>query len=159
MKFPRRRRADNGINLTPLIDVVFLLLIFFMVTTTFTKETRLLIDLPEASGDVADSSPATLELVIGKDGNYAVNGQNLINRDIKTIMAALRDASGGNADIPLVITADAQATHQAVITAMDAAGRLGFSQLNIATQQAGDLLQQQLPEIVESPSKAPSQEP
>ena len=141
MKFHRRRRADNGINLTPLIDVVFLLLIFFMVTTTFTKETRLLIDLPEASGEVADSSPATLELVIAKDGNYAVNGQNLINRDIKTIMAALREASGGNSDIPLVITADAQATHQAVITAMDAAGRLGFSQLNIATQQAGDDLQ------------------
>ena len=89
MKFHRRRRADNGINLTPLIDVVFLLLIFFMVTTTFTKETRLLIELPEASGEVADSSPATLELVIAKDGNYAVNGQNLINRDIKTIMAAL----------------------------------------------------------------------
>lgn len=145
MKFHRRRRADNGINLTPLIDVVFLLLIFFMVTTTFTKETRLLIELPEASGEVADSSPATLELVIAKDGNYAVNGQNLINRDIKTIMAALREASGSNADIPLVITADAQATHQAVITAMDAAGRLGFSQLNIATQQPGDALQKPLP--------------
>lgn len=151
MKFPRRRPADNGINLTPLIDVVFLLLIFFMVTTTFTKETRLLIDLPEASGEVADSSPATLELVIGKDGNYAVNGQNLINRDIKTIMAALRDASEGNTDIALMITADAQATHQAVVTAMDAAGRLGFSQLNIATQQADDAIPETL--------KAPSQEP
>ncbi len=146
MKFQRRRRGDNGINLTPLIDVVFLLLIFFMVTTTFTKETRLLIDLPEANGEVADSSPATLELVIAKDGSYAVNGQNLINRDIKTIMAALREASSGNTDLPLVITADAQATHQAVITAMDAAGRLGFSQLNIATQQVGDALQESLQE-------------
>ena len=146
MKFQRRSRADNGINLTPLIDVVFLLLIFFMVTTTFTKETRLLIDLPEANGEVADSTPATLELVIAKDGSYAVNGQNLINRDIKTIMAALREASSGNTDLPLVITADAQATHQAVITAMDAAGRLGFSQLNIATQQVGDALQESLQE-------------
>ena len=146
MKFQRRSRADNGINLTPLIDVVFLLLIFFMVTTTFTKETRLLIDLPEANGEVADSSPATLELVIAKDGSYAVNGQNLINRDIKTIMAALREASSGNTELPLVITADAQATHQAVITAMDAAGRLGFSQLNIATQQVGDALQESLQE-------------
>ena len=117
-----------------------------MVTTTFTKETRLLIDLPEANGEVADSSPATLELVIAKDGSYAVNGQNLINRDIKTIMAALREASSGNTDLPLVITADAQATHQAVITAMDAAGRLGFSQLNIATQQVGDALQESLQE-------------
>lgn len=141
MKFHRRRRADNGINLTPLIDVVFLLLIFFMVTTTFTKESRLLIELPEADGEVAESSPGSLELVISKDGSYAVNGQNLINRDIRTIMAALKDASQGNADTPLVITADAQATHQAVISAMDAAGRLGFKQLNIATQQAAEALQ------------------
>ena len=159
MKFQRRSRADNGINLTPLIDVVFLLLIFFMVTTTFTKETRLLIDLPEADGEVADNSSAPLELVISKDGSYAVNGQNLINRDIKTIMAALKDASSGNADIPLVITADAQATHQAVITAMDAAGRLGFSQLNIATQQAGDALPETLTKARPDTIKAPSQEP
>ena len=77
----------------------------------------------------------TVELIISKDGSYAVNGQSLINRDIKTIMAALKDASAGDSDIPLVITADAQSTHQAVITAMDAAGRLGFETLNIATQQ------------------------
>jgi biopolymer transport protein ExbD len=141
VKFHRRRRADNGINLTPLIDVVFLLLIFFMVTTTFTKESRLLIELPEADGEVADNSPAPLELIISKDGRYAVNGQNLINRNIKTIMAALEDASMGNAETPLVITADAQATHQAVITAMDAAARLGFKQLNIATQQTAEALQ------------------
>ncbi|MDA9240552.1 biopolymer transporter ExbD [Porticoccaceae bacterium] len=135
MRFPRRPKRDNGINLTPLIDVVFLLLIFFMVTTTFTRETRMLISLPEADGDAAKSVQAPLELVVARDGSYAVNGQNLINRDIKTIMAALRDASAGNSEIPLVITADAQSTHQAVITAMDAAGRLGFETLNIATQQ------------------------
>jgi biopolymer transport protein ExbD len=74
-------------------------------------------------------------------------------------MAALREASGGNADIPLVITADAQATHQAVITAMDAAGRLGFSQLNIATQRADDALQKSLPDTLKSTLKSPSQEP
>lgn len=135
MKFPRRRRTDNGINLTPLIDVVFLLLIFFMVTTTFTKETRLLISLPEASGAPVENVPQTVELLVNAEGNYAVNGQNLINREIKTIMAALRDASGGNIEMPLIITADAEATHQAVVIAMDAAGQLGFSKLNIATQQ------------------------
>jgi biopolymer transport protein ExbD len=74
-------------------------------------------------------------------------------------MAALRDASGGDADIPLVITADAQATHQAVITAMDAAGRLGFSQLNIATQRAEDAVKKTLSETLEPSLKAPSQEP
>ena len=135
MKFRRKSKQDNGINLTPLIDVVFLLLIFFMVTTTFTKETRLLITLPEASGEPAEETAQTLELLVNAEGNYAVNGQNLINREIKTIMAALQDASGGNVEMPLIITADAQASHQAVVIAMDAAGQLGFSRLNIATQQ------------------------
>jgi|TARA_B110000977_G_scaffold8732_1_gene11580 biopolymer transport protein ExbD len=135
VKFRRKSKQDNGINLTPLIDVVFLLLIFFMVTTTFTKETRLLITLPEANGEPAEETAQTLELLVNAEGNYAVNGQNLINREIKTIMAALQDASGGNVEMPLIITADAQASHQAVVIAMDAAGQLGFSRLNIATQQ------------------------
>ena len=135
MKFPRRAQRDNSINLTPLIDVVFLLLIFFMVTTTFTRETRMLISLPEAEAEVMASEQSTVEVVVSKDGSYAVNGQSLINRDIKTIMAALKDASAGDSAMPLVITADAESTHQAVITAMDAAGRLGFETLNIATQQ------------------------
>ena len=138
MKFPRRAQRDNSINLTPLIDVVFLLLIFFMVTTTFTRETGMLISLPEAQAESPSREPVTLELVISKEGNYAVNGQSLINRDIKTIMAALRDASGGNADIPLVITADAQATHQAVVQAMDAAGQMGFVHLSITTRQPAE---------------------
>ena len=135
MKFSRRPQRDNGINLTPLIDVVFLLLIFFMVTTTFTRETRMLISLPEAEAEAMATEQSTVELVVSKDGSYAVNGQSLINRDIKTIMAALKDASAGDNKMPLVITADALSTHQAVITAMDAAGRLGFETLKIATQQ------------------------
>ena len=135
MKFPRRPQRDNSINLTPLIDVVFLLLIFFMVTTTFTRETRMLISLPEAETESIAREKKVVELVVSKDGSYAVDGQSLINRDIKTIMAALKDASAGDNKMPLVITADALSTHQAVITAMDAAGRLGFETLKIATQQ------------------------
>ena len=138
MKFRRSRKPDSGINLTPLIDVVFLLLIFFMVTTTFTQETRLLISLPEAGGETVDAEPESLELTIDKEGNYALNGQSLINRDIKTIIAALKDASAGNRDLPVVITADAESSHQAVVTAMDAAGKLGFNQLQIATQQPNE---------------------
>ena len=138
MKFRRSRKPDSGINLTPLIDVVFLLLIFFMVTTTVTQETRLLISLPEAGGETVDAEPESLELTIDKEGNYALNGQSLINRDIKTIMAALKDASAGNRDLPVVITADAESSHQAVVTAMDAAGKLGFNQLQIATQQPNE---------------------
>jgi len=138
VKFRRSRKPDSGINLTPLIDVVFLLLIFFMVTTTFTQETRLLISLPEAGGETVDAEPESLELTIDKEGNYALNGQSLINRDIKTIMAALKDASACNRDLPVVITADAESSHQAVVTAMDAAGKLGFNQLQIATQQPNE---------------------
>ena len=109
-----------------------------MVTTTFTQETRLLISLPEAGGETVDAEPESLELTIDKEGNYALNGQSLINRDIKTIMAALKDASAGNRDLPVVITADAESSHQAVVTAMDAAGKLGFNQLQIATQQPNE---------------------
>ena len=95
----------------------------------------MLISLPEAEAESIANEQKIVELVVSKDGSYAVDGQSLINRDIKTIMAALKDASAGDNKIPLVITADALSTHQAVITAMDAAGRLGFETLNIATQQ------------------------
>ena len=140
MKFRRQKRLDQGINLTPLIDVVFLLLIFFMVTTTFTKQSKLIIKLPEASGEVAQNSPQLLDLAVSAEGSYSLNGKNLINREISTIMAALKQASEGDINVPIRITpiritADANASHQSVITAMDAAGRVGFEQLNIATQQ------------------------
>ena len=135
MKFRRQKRLDQGINLTPLIDVVFLLLIFFMVTTTFTKQSKLIIKLPEASGEVAQNSPQLLDLAVSAEGSYSLNGKNLINREISTIMAALKQASEGDITVPIRITADANASHQSVITAMDAAGRVGFEQLNIATQQ------------------------
>ena len=139
MKFPRQKKASNEINLTPLIDVVFLLLIFFMVSTTFTKETHLVVELPEAEGELAEESPPqSLEILITRDGSYSLNGQALINSKIETLMKGLREVSGDDTEIPLVITADAGATHQAVITAMDAAGRLGFAKLQITTLQPED---------------------
>ncbi|MDA8782835.1 biopolymer transporter ExbD [Porticoccaceae bacterium] len=135
MKFRRQGKMDNGLNLTPLIDVVFLLLIFFMVTTTFSKETGLMIKLPEASGMPVVEMPDMLDLVISSDGDYSLNGKGLINREIGTIMAALNDASAGDISVPLIITADANSSHQSVITALDAASKLGFNTLHIATQQ------------------------
>ena len=135
MKFHRRRRADNGINLTPLIDVVFLLLIFFMVTTTFTKETRLLIELPEADGEVADNGPAPLELLIAKDGSYAVNGQNLINREIETIMATLQDTFEGYVAMSLMIAPEAQISYQSVISVTNGTKQYDLGQLNITERQ------------------------
>jgi len=136
VKFRRKPKLDNGINLTPLIDVVFLLLIFFMVTTSFNKQTRLVLKLPEAAGEPVVEQVYRLDLLISREGIYSLNGENLINSEIKTIMAALKDASGGDSGIPLSITADANATHQSVITALDAASQLGFEKLNINTQRS-----------------------
>ncbi len=134
MKFRRQKSDENGINLTPMIDVVFLLLIFFMVSTTFTKETHLQVDLPEATGDRPQEEQKQIEILINADGSYAINGKSLVNKQIDTLKAALKETSGGETKMPLVITADAKTPHQAVVTAMDAAGQLGFVHLSITTK-------------------------
>ena len=135
MKFRRQRTEDEGINLTPLIDVVFLLLIFFMVSTTFTKRTQLTVDLPEAVGEQNSEPPRQIEILIGADGSYAVNDQVLVNNKAETLKTAISKVSEGDNKIPLVITADAKTPHEAVVQAMDAAGQLGFAHLSITTRQ------------------------
>lgn len=134
MKFKRQKRPGASINLAPLIDVVFLLVIFFMVSTTFTKEAHLSVSLPEANAKVTDELPKTVEIIINAEGSYSVNNQVLINNKINTLMAALEEVSDGDVSLPLVITADANSSHQHVVRAMDAAGRLGFIHLSITTQ-------------------------
>lgn len=134
MKFRRQRVDENGVNLTPLIDVVFLLLIFFMVSTTFTKESRLSLELPTAEGDVAVRDSQTLEVVIDAAGHYRVNEQALVEYSVDALMTAMRLVAGDELSLPVIITADAKSPHQSVITAMDAAGRLGFSKLSLTTQ-------------------------
>ena len=138
MKFRRKAQESVDINLAPLIDVVFILLLFFVVTTTFTRETQLKVDLPEAASGTPPQETALkqLEVLIGADGSYALNGRQLRQHDLQTLMAALQAESQGDNSLPLVISADAQATHQAVITAMDAAGKLGFAHLRITTVEA-----------------------
>ncbi len=135
MKFRRQRREDVGINLTPLIDVVFLLLIFFMVSTTFTRETQLSIDLPEASGQASEASREQIEILIDETGRYRVNGQALVDGRMRTLQAAIYKLSAGDTTMPMIITADAQAAHQDVVRAMDAAGQMGFIHLSITTRQ------------------------
>lgn len=135
MKFRRQRTEDEGINLTPLIDVVFLLLIFFMVSTTFTKRTQLSVDLPEAVGEKNSEAPRQIEIMISADGSYAANDQALVNNKVETLKAAITKLAEGDTKIPLVITADAKTPHQAVVQAMDAAGQLGFAHLSITTRQ------------------------
>lgn len=135
MNFKRQRPDEGGINLTPLIDVVFLLLIFFMVSTTFTKETHIKLDLPQAEGEAGAEPRDNIEVVVSADGRYRVNELALASADIGDLMAAMERASGGNTDLPVVITGDANAPHQAVITAMDAAGRMGFVHLSLTARQ------------------------
>ncbi|MBB5187425.1 MULTISPECIES: ExbD/TolR family protein [Zhongshania] len=134
MKFKRQRMDDSGVNLTPLIDVVFLLLIFFMVSTTFTKESRLNLELPSAQGDIAPQETKVLEVVIDAQGRYRLNEQALVDHTVQGLMAGMREIAGDDTELPVIITADAKSPHQAVITAMDAAGRLGFAKLSLTTQ-------------------------
>ncbi|WP_432473295.1 ExbD/TolR family protein [Amphritea sp. HPY] len=135
MKFRQKQPEEVNVNLTPLIDVVFLLLIFFMVSTTFTKETHLQIDLPEAEGEVVDAQVEVVEVVINVEGGYSVNGNGLINNQPETLRRAIVDQAGDNRKLPFIISADADTPHQAVVTVMDVAGRLGFASLSITTQK------------------------
>ena len=130
----RRRNAAVEVNITPLIDVVFLLLIFFMVSTTFTKESRLQITLPTADAERGEAPPESIEITIDREGGYAINGIALINRRRDTLVRGLRELAAGNRDVPVTITADARTAHQAVVTAMEAAGKAGFAHLNITSQ-------------------------
>ncbi|MDO6562484.1 biopolymer transporter ExbD [Amphritea sp. 1_MG-2023] len=135
MKFRRKQTEEVSVNLTPLIDVVFLLLIFFMVSTTFTNETHLQISLPEAEGEAVETQAETLEVLIGVEGGYTVNGQHLLNSQPETLRRAIVDQAGDNRQLPFVISADAKTPHQSVVTVMDVAGQLGFSGLSITTLQ------------------------
>ncbi|NIP71666.1 MAG: biopolymer transporter ExbD [Gammaproteobacteria bacterium] len=136
MNLRPRRRDDPEVSLTPLIDVVFLLLIFFMVSTTFKHESELKVQLPQASAEAVERERKSLEIVIDAQGRYFVNDQEVVNRRLETLKRAIQTASGNSRDAPLVIRADGRAPHQAVVTAMDAAGQLGFVHMSIATVQA-----------------------
>ena len=139
MKFRRNRQRENvDINLASLIDVVFVLLLFFVATTTFTRETQLRVELPEATS--AERAPADqgklVEITISAEGVYSVNNHLLPKSDLATLSEAIERESGGDNKLPLAISADGKTPHQAVVTAMDAAGKLGFSQLRMTTVEA-----------------------
>ncbi|WP_259152759.1 biopolymer transporter ExbD [Pseudomonas sp. JAI111] len=138
MKFRRKQRENVDINLVSLIDVVFVLLLFFVVTTTFTRETQLRVELPEAvSGSPAeDQQIKQLDIAINAEGAISVNNQVLQKNDLATLMDALQKESNGDTNLPLSISADGKTQHQSVITAMDAAGKLGFSHLRMTTVEA-----------------------
>lgn len=138
MKFQRQQAEEVHVNLTPLIDVVFLLLIFFMVSTTFTRETQLVVDLPQAENSAQVQQDRPIEVVITAQGEYRVNGEGLVNSQARTLRMALSKVAADDFTQPLTISADGRTPHQAVVTAMDVAGGLGFSKLSITTRESED---------------------
>ena len=138
MRFQQKHREELELNMTSLIDVVLLLLIFFMMSTRFIDESRLQVRLPEAGVQPDEASAReSLEIEVTAEGNYRVGGRDLVNNSPDTLATALARATDGNRAQPLTIRADARAVHQSVVTAMDVAGRLGYRQINIATVHDG----------------------
>jgi biopolymer transport protein ExbD len=135
-----RRRHNALLDMTPLIDVVFLLLIFFMVSTTFDKQTHLKVDLPEAGAvESPEEEVKRIELTIDAGGRFYVNEQEVINTDVDTLKRALEKAADGDNTLPVVITVDRNSPFQTTMTAMDAASQAGLSRLRfVADQQTGD---------------------
>lgn len=130
---PERSDERVDVNLTPLIDVVFLLLIFFMVSTTFDRHAKLKVELPEASVKTEQQLEEPVVLSIDAKGNYFINDRQLVNTQLETLKTALLKTVADNKDVSLVLRADAKTPHQSVVRAMDAASQLGLTRLSIAT--------------------------
>jgi biopolymer transport protein ExbD len=133
---PGHKEDSVEINLTPLIDVVFLLLIFFMVTTTFDRHARLKVSLPESSTRAVQQQDKPIVLSIDAKGNYFINDRQIINQSIDTLKQAILKTAGDTESLKqtsLVLRADANTPHQSVVRAMDAASQLGVTKLSIAT--------------------------
>jgi biopolymer transport protein ExbD len=137
MNLRPRRLEDPEINLVSLIDVVLMMVVFFMMSSSLTQEGRIHIRLPQASS-VPTGRPKLepLTLTVTEQGSYLVNGRELINASAETLRTALLRAAGTSRNQPVTIRADAHSTHQAVVTAMDVLGRLGFVEITIATVQS-----------------------
>ena len=129
-----RNRDELQINLTPLIDVILTLIIFFMISTRFNRDTQIELNLPEADGAQMVNETDLVEISVDVNGNIFVNGKPLVNNQLETVKNAVNEVSGGNNQLPMVISADSKAPFQSVVTAMDAAGQLGFSKQTIAAQ-------------------------
>ena len=135
MRLRETPKDEPEVNLTPLIDVVFILLIFFMVSTTFQHESEIKIDLPEASADQVDKQEKVLEILIDADGHFYIGGEQVVNTELDTLKGAIRKFLGDRKKMPVVIRADRMSPYEAVIRAMDATSQLGLEQMSLATNQ------------------------
>lgn len=129
-----RLRDEPEISLTSLIDVVFTLIIFFVITTTFDERAAIELNLPESSATTAFDAVETLIVAVDGEGRFFVGDQEVLRRDVESLRAAIARVAGDNRDQPVTLRADARAQHQSVVTAMDALGQLGFTRISIATQ-------------------------
>ena len=137
MRISPRRREGPEVNITPLIDVVFLLLIFFMVSTTFERETELGIELPEASAAADPTRKEFLELSVDAKGRYYLDGRPLVNTRIATLVQALRQrAAELGGDPPVVVSGDRASPYQAVMAILDATRQAGLTRVRFAAQLA-----------------------
>ena len=134
MKFRQRRHEDPEINLIPFIDVLLVILIFLMLSTTYSKFTELQIALPVADAEKMKDRPQEIIVAVAADGRYVVNRQAVEGRTVELLSAALTQAAGGRADSMVIVSADASSAHQSVINVMDAARRAGLSKLTFAAQ-------------------------
>lgn len=135
MNLRPRRRDEPEINLIPLIDILLMLLIFFMLATTFRHAAEISINLPEASQTKPDQEPKTIDVAIDERGRFYIDRQEVVNTEIGTVKRAMEKAVADRKDLVVVISADSKTPHQAVVTAMDAARQLGLVRISIAAQQ------------------------
>lgn len=137
MNFRRGQHRDEPeINLIPMIDVLLVILIFLMVTTTYAKFSELQINLPQAAGDPAKDKPAQINVAVDAAGNYQINDTTLNFTNVASLSALLKKSAAGAADPVIVINADAKATHQSVINVMEAAREAGMARITFATQHS-----------------------
>ncbi|RFO98450.1 biopolymer transporter ExbD [Rhodoferax lacus] len=141
MHFSRRRNDEPEINLIPFIDVLLVVLIFLMLSTTYSKFTEMQVTLPVADTDAQRDYPKELIVAVGADGNFSVNHSVLQGRSLETLAAALTEATKGAKETVVVISADASAKHQSVVTVMEAARRVGLNQITFATQSSSQAAQ------------------
>ncbi len=136
MKFSRRRMEEPEINLIPFIDVLLVVLIFLMLSTTYSRFTELQVNLPNANAEKLKERPGEIIVAVSGDGRYAVNRRPVDGRSVELLSAELASAAAGRADTVVIISADAMAAHQAVINVLDAARRAGLQRLTFAAQGA-----------------------
>lgn len=135
MNLSPQKQEEPDVNLTPMIDVVFLLLLFFMVSTSFIRESSLKVDLPEATGEALVEQEVSIDIVINTNGDFIINDVTLLDNSRENLAEVLKKIAGDNDDPHVIISADADTEYQNIVTAMDTAQQLGYTRLTLATRQ------------------------